>query len=66
MIITEPQVTPTGLYNMSQAAKALEIDRHTLARYAANGDIKFRVRKVSKQKLVTGSEIIKGWKTMYL
>ena len=51
---------------MSQAAKALEIDRHTLARYAANGDIKFRVRKVSKQKLVTGSEIIKCWKTMYL
>lgn len=66
MRITEPEVTPTGLYNLSQAAKALEIDRHTLARYAANGDIRFRVRKASGQKVITGSEIIKCWKTMYL
>lgn len=66
MIITEPQVTPNGLYNMGQAAKALEIDRHTLARYVANGDIKIRVRKASKQKVITGSEIIKCWKTMCL
>lgn len=66
MIITKPDVEPDGLYNQGQAAKALHIDRHTIARYAANGLIKFRVRKASKAMITTGAEIIKCWKSMYL
>ncbi len=66
MIITKPDVEPDGLYNMAQAAKALHIDRHTIARYADNGYIKFRVRKADKRRITTGTEIIKCWRTMYL
>lgn len=66
MIITRPEVDPKGLYSMTQAAKALHIDRHTVSRYAANGLIKFRVRKAGRQKVTTGAEIIKCWSAMYL
>ena len=40
MIITRPEVEPDGLYNQTQAAKALHVDRHTIARYANDGFIK--------------------------
>ena len=63
MIITKPEVEPDGLYNQGQAAKALHVDRHTVARYANDGLIKFRVRK---GLITTGAEIIKCWKSMYL
>lgn len=66
MITTKPEVEPDGLYNQRQAADALRIDRHTLARYAADGLIKFRVRKAGKKKVTTGAEIVKCWRTMYL
>ena len=66
MIVTKPDVEPDGLYNQRQAAEALHIDRHTIARYAADGIIKFKVRKAGKTKITTGAEIIKCWKSMYL
>ena len=66
MIITKPEVEPDGLYNQWQAAKALHVDRHTVARYANEGLIKFRVRKSGKGLITTGAEIIKCWKSMYL
>ena len=65
MIIDKPIVIPDGLYNQKQAAKALQIDRHTVARYEADGLIKFRVRKAGREKVTTGTEIIKCWKGMY-
>lgn len=66
MIVTKPDVEPDGLYNQRQAAEALHIDRHTIARYAADGIIKFKVRKAGKKRITTGAEIIKCWKSMYL
>jgi predicted site-specific integrase-resolvase len=66
MIIDKPEVTITGLYNQRQAAEALHINRHTLARYEADGCIKFRVRKAGKSKVTTGAEIIKCWQGMYV
>lgn len=66
MIVTKPDVEPDGLYNQRQAAEALHIDRHTIARYAADGLIKFKVRKAGKTKITTGAEIIKCWRSMYL
>lgn len=66
MIVTKPEVEPDGLYNQGQAAKALHVDRHTVARYANDGLIKFRVRKAGKGLITTGAEIIKCWKSMYL
>ena len=61
MIITKPEVEPDGLYN-----QGLHVDRHTVARYANDGLIKFRVRKAGKGLITTGAEIIKCWKSMYL
>ena len=65
MIIDKPIVNPDGLYNQKQAAEALHKDRHTVARYEADGLIKFRVRKAGKVKVTTGAEIIKCWNGMY-
>lgn len=65
MIIDKPIVNPDGLYNQKQAAEALHIDRHTVARYEADGLIKFKIRKAGMAKVTTGAEIIKCWNGMY-
>lgn len=65
MIIDKPIVNPDGLYNQKQAAEALHIDRHTVARYEAGGLIKFKIRKAGRAKVTTGAEIIKCWNGMY-
>jgi len=65
MIIDKPIVNLDGLYNQKQAAEALHIDRHTVARYEADGLIKFKIRKAGKAKVTTGAEIIKCWNGMY-
>lgn len=65
MITTKPEVSPTGLYSQSQAAAALSVERHTIARYAKNGLIKFKVRKAGMRKVCTGAEIIKCWSSTF-
>ena len=65
MIITKPDVDPEGLYSQKQAAAAMHVDRHTIARYEADGCIKFRVRKAGRTKVTTGAEILKCWQGMY-
>ncbi len=65
MIIAKPDVNPEGLYNLSQAARALHVDRHTVARYAAQGHIHFKRRKLGRVRVTTGAEIIKCWKMIY-
>lgn len=66
MTITRPNVVPDRLYNQRQTAVALGVERHTVARYAADGLLKFRVRKAGKQRVTTGAQIIKCWESMYL
>lgn len=66
MIITRPNVEPTGYYNQKQAAEALHVGRHTIKRYEDNSLLRFRVRKAGNQKVTTGADIIKCWQTMYL
>ena len=65
MIIRKPDVDPEGIYNLSQAAKALHVDRHTVARSAAVGHIHFEKRKAGNGRVTTGAEIIRCWKTRY-
>ncbi len=65
MIVTRPDVREDGLYNISQTALALHVDRHTVTRYAKEGCIRFRLRKAGGQKVTTGKEIMRCWKTMY-
>lgn len=66
MTVTRPEVQPNGLYNQRQAADALGVERHTVARYEADGLLTFRVRKAGRGKVTTGASIIKCWETMYL
>ena len=66
MITDKPAVNPEGLYSQKQAATALQVERHTVARYEANGLIKFRVRKAGRGKVTTGEEIIRYKKKMYM
>lgn len=65
MITRKPEVDPEGLYNVGQTAKALGIDRHTLARYARQGLIRMWRRKAGGLRVTTGREIIKCWKAKY-
>ena len=65
MRVEKPIVVEDGLYNQKQAAVLLDVDRHTVARYEADGLIKFKIRKAGKAKVTTGAEIIKCWNGMY-
>lgn len=66
MITTKPNVDPDGIYNIKQTIEALQICRTTLSKWIANGYIKARIRKTSGRPVITGAEIIKCWKAMYL
>lgn len=66
MTIERPNVIADGLYNQRQTAEALKVDRHTIARYEADGLIRFNIRKAGKAKVTTGKEIIKCWQGMII
>ena len=63
MIIKKPDVDAQGIYNRTQAAKALHVDRHTLARYERQGRIEFSVR--GNARVTTGTEIVRCWSGLY-
>lgn len=65
MRIQRPEVIPDGLYSQTQAAKLLEVDRHTVRRYELDGLITFNIRKAGSQKVTTGEEILKCWGSIY-
>jgi predicted site-specific integrase-resolvase len=66
MVTTRPNVDPDGLYNLTEAARALGVHRTTLMRYADDGCIKFKVRRANKRRVTTGAQILKCWETQYL
>lgn len=63
MTTSKPQVEEHGLYNQKQAAGALGVDRHTVARYAATGVISFWPRACGGN-VTTGAEIVKCWQRL--
>ena len=65
MRVEKPQVIEDGLYNQKQAAVLLEVDRHTVARYEADGLIVFKSRKADGRKVTTGAEILRCWGEVY-
>lgn len=65
MRVERPQVIEDGLYNQKQAAVLLEVDRHTVARYEADGLIIFKSRKAGGHKVTTGAEILRCWGEVY-
>ncbi len=66
MITTKPEVDPDGLYIVKDAAAALQINRCTLDRYIRDGLVKCKIRKIGNRKVITGAEIIKCWRAVYL
>ena len=65
MRIQRPEVIQDGLYNQKQAAELLGVDRHTVARYEADGQIVFKSRKAGGRKVTTGAEILHCWGEVY-
>lgn len=65
MRIQRPEVIQDGLYNQKQAAELLGVDRHTVARYEADGQIVFKPRKAGGRKVTTGAEILRCWDGTY-
>ncbi|RRC99058.1 helix-turn-helix domain-containing protein [Prevotella sp. OH937_COT-195] len=61
MITTRPNVEYKGLYSQAQAARALGVDRHTIARYVKQGYINVRVRRTDRKTVIPGGEILKAW-----
>lgn len=66
MTCTRPRVEPDGWYNITETAKALGVDRHTVQRYAKQGHLRFSVRKAGRRKVASGKEIVRCWERMYL
>lgn len=66
MITTRPNVEYKGLYSQAQAARALGVDRHTIARYVKQGYINVRVRRTDRKTVIPGSEILKAWGSMVI
>jgi predicted site-specific integrase-resolvase len=66
MTSEKPRVTPDGRYSQTEAARALGVDRHTVARYEKQGLLRFRVRKAGRCKVTTGQEIMKCWTNCYM
>lgn len=64
MIVKKPDVEADGLYNVSQTANALNVDRHTVTRYARQGRIRFLPR--CGVKVTTGADIIRCWQGLHI
>jgi predicted site-specific integrase-resolvase len=65
MISSKPQIELRGRYSITEAARALMVDRKTLYRYRDNGDITVNYRKINSRPFIYGSELIKVWNAKY-
>lgn len=61
MTNTRPAVEPNGLYNMSEAGRALGVCRSSIRNYEAQGFLTFKVRRCGGGKVTTGTQIIRCW-----
>lgn len=67
MTTDPPKVNSKGMYNVSQTAKLLGIDRKTVYRYTESGDLQ-SVRRActSGRRSYLGSEILRFWGAQYV
>lgn len=63
---TRPEVVPDALYGMSECARHLGVDRSTVRRYAQEGFLHMRIRKVNGRRYATGKQLMKLWEDVYL
>lgn len=69
MTTTEPKVNPSGLYGLTEAARALGIDNSTLTRAANAKDkkrsIPYSIRRSTGRRVFKGQDIINYWRQTY-
>lgn len=65
MTAEEPQVSLTGRYSPTEAAKILQIARATVYKYVQNGKVKIGLRRSNNRMFIPGTEIMKLWKAQY-
>lgn len=61
MIATRPDIQPDGYYNITQAAQALEVNRHTISRWIDSGVITIKFRKVNMRRVIQGKQLLMIW-----
>lgn len=59
---SEPNVSDTGRYSVTETCNVLGIHRNTLRRYTDQGLIKCGFRKQTARKFYAGREILKFWR----
>lgn len=60
MIKNRPDINQDCVYSQSEAARALDIDRHTVARYVRSGELESARR--GTRNVIKGSAILQLWK----
>ena len=63
MICTRPKIDPDGLYSQALAAKLLEVDRHTLARWEKDpsNPVEGFTRRSDGAKVYKGRALLRAW-----
>ena len=63
MIDRRPDIDPDGLYNQAKAAKLLDVDRHTLARWEKDpsNPLGGFTRKSTGEKVYKGRALLRAW-----
>lgn len=65
MIATEPNISTSGRYSISETCSALGISRETLRKYTDSGEIKCSYRRATQRKFYKGSDILSFWKATF-
>lgn len=63
MTATEPKVSMSGRYSVTEASRHLGVHRNTLRSWTEQGIIRCGFRKITARKFYLGSEIIRVWKS---
>lgn len=65
MVATEPNISTSGRYSISETCNALGISRETLRKYTTSGEIKCSYRRATQRKFYKGSDILSFWKATF-
>lgn len=62
MITNTPDVFPTCKYELRDVARALDIHKTTVLRYARAGLLPYSIRKTNGRRVWSGAVILKFWR----
>jgi DNA-binding transcriptional MerR regulator len=65
MTPTEPQVSDSGRYTITETSKILKLHPNTVRAHTEAGLIKCGFRRCNGRKFYTGSEIKRYWRSTY-